>query len=52
MMHQTKVTDLLNPNKFKNCELKQWNLKTKPWNLQTKPTLDQSSMANMNDNLH
>ena len=21
-MHQTKLTDILNPNKFKNCELK------------------------------
>ena len=24
MIHQTKLTDILNPNKFKNCELKPW----------------------------
>ena len=24
IIHQTELTDLLNPNKFRNCELKQW----------------------------
>ena len=29
MIHQTKLTDILNPNKSKNCELKQWTGKNK-----------------------
>ena len=29
MIHQTKLTDILNPNKFKNCELKPWAGPTK-----------------------
>ena len=29
MKHQTELTDILNSNKFKNCELKPWSAPTK-----------------------